>query len=160
MRISGINQYLGGADNVIAMDVLQGEQLQLEGTVRDPGGTAVNISGFTLEASTEFYHIDVESTSRATSVSSLALFDTMSTGYDANKLGDATVAVKDGPSGTFTLTLPSNLYQVPITADISTEVPMVVVYVRYSDGAPGTSGTTSRVNRFILIVRRSKFTND
>ncbi len=159
MRISGIERFIGGADNVVALEILQGEQRLLRGTLRDSQGAALNITGFTLEAMTEFYRATVSTSRRSTMVSSLDLFETGDPGYDAGSLSAATVAITDAPNGVFTLTFPSNLYEVDVDADMTANVPVCVVYVRYSDGAPGASGTTSRVSRFVLIIRRSKFTS-
>ncbi len=156
-RLSNIKEFLGGADNVLQIEVLQGEQHRLTGVLRNTANNALDISGYTLEVATEFYHGTVSTGARSSAVSSLDLFESTDPNYDANSLGEATVAITDGPNGVFQLTIPENLYELDIPADIDGPLPIAVIYVRYSDGTPGAANTSSRVNRFMVIIRRSRF---
>ena len=61
MRVSGIESYLGGADNVNALSVLHGEQLNFSGTVQDENSMAMDITDFTITAVAEFYRATVRS---------------------------------------------------------------------------------------------------
>ncbi len=158
MRISGIEKFIGGADNVVALSILQGEQRRMRGFLRNPDGTPILMQGFHLDVETEFYLANVVTNRRSSIVSDLQPVPTPLPG-DEDKLGEVSIEVEDAAHGAIALTFPTDLYQLPITPDETTDVPMVVVYVRYSDGYPGHPQTLSRVNRFVLFVRRTQFTS-
>ncbi len=159
MRISGIEKFIGGADNVVALSVLQGEQRRLRGFLRNSDGSAIRLNSFHMEVQTEFYLATVVTTRRTSTIADLQPVPTPLP-EDFDKLGQVSVEIESAEHGAIALTFPSDLYKFPITPDETTDVPMVVVYVRYSDGHPDHPQTLSRVNRFVLFVRRSQFISE
>ena len=145
MRVSNIGDFLGGADNVSALEMIQGEQRIFAGSVVDSDDAITDITDFTITAKAEFYTATVGSTSRAITVSDLTLLtDPVSK--------DLTVNKTDNANGEFELVLPSDLYENNIDADIASNVPLAVVYIQYNDGA---DTETIRFSRLLIVIRRS-----
>lgn len=62
MRISNISQYLGGADNVIAREIIEGDQHVFQFQL----GNNIDFSGYTFEVDTELFQANV--TKRGSSI--------------------------------------------------------------------------------------------
>ena len=149
MRVSGIENYLGGADNVQALSYLQGEQLKYTGTVEDENSNAINITNYTISARAEFFKGTVKVQSGTAQISSLV--DNTETGVVDVSL---TVTKTDEANGKFQLVIPSTFYAPEVPIDATTEVPIGVVYLRFSDGA---STPEIRESRMVIIIRRAKY---
>ena len=155
MRISNISQYLGGANNVKAISLIRGEQINYRGTVTDQSTPAnpINISGFTISAVAEFYTADVTiAGSGSSATATLANFQ-------ASSKADATLTVtvdsdQSANTGQFTVTIPTDLALDTDTADLDaqTGVLLAVIYLTYNDG--GTPATI-RKSRIVAIIRHS-----
>ena len=150
MRVSNIGQYLGGASNVAAREVIRGEQLVYRGTVsRD--GTALDIADFTISATAEFYTAGV--TIRGSGNSASATIDSLV----ASTKADATLTVTkevDTSTGQFSVVIPADLADDADTANIDADqgVLLAVVYIEYNDGA---TVPTIRKSRLVVIVRHA-----
>ena len=150
MRLSGIEQYLGGADNVAARSLIRGEQITYEGVV-DNNGVAIDIADWTISAVAEYYTATVAITgsgSRATATVS-ELMD--------NSKADKVIAITkndDTTTGKFSITLPEDLVDEADTAnaDASSGVILAAIYITYNSG--GVTPTI-RKSRMIVLVRHS-----
>ena len=152
MRISGIENYIGGADNVKALSLIQGEQRVLNGQVLNPDGTFVDITDFNISAKVDFYLADVSVTSRSMSIKNLTPTSVAKT----HTIAGITITAE---TGEFSLTIPKDFYvtpagaQIPITADISVDVPLAVVYIDY-DVNQNSPGSSIRASRMVMVLRR------
>ena len=59
MRISNIKEFLGGADNVYARELLRGEQIIYDGIIQDSDGNPIDITSYQLSAVAQFYRGNV-----------------------------------------------------------------------------------------------------
>ncbi len=102
MRISNINHYLGGADQVIAREVLQGNQFLLN--VNTDNTTDFSDSSVTFNISTELF------TSTVTEKRSCIKIDSLSKDANAN-VQSYTKAdlIKNSTTGSFDIKVPSTL---------------------------------------------------
>jgi len=152
MRISGIENYIGGADNVKAFSLIQGEQRILSGQILNPDGTAVDITNFAIIAKVDFYLADVTVTSRAMAITNL-------TKTAVAKTHTITAVKTNDSEGKFNLTVPKDFYvtpgnaQIEIPTDITVDVPLAVMYIDYN--VDSTSETSSiRASRMVFVIRR------
>ena len=65
-RISQIKNFLGGADQVTMMEILQGEQVQLEIALRDPDGNPIDLTSYDFDIAQEFRRVDIVLDNRTT----------------------------------------------------------------------------------------------
>ena len=150
MRVSNISQFLGGADNVAAREIIRGEQLVYQGTVSS-NGAALDIADFVISATAEFYTANVTiSGGRGEPTASVE-------SITAHSKPDTTLTVtkdSDTSTGKFTIIVPEDLADDSDTAAIDAEnaVLLAVVYITYNDGA---TVPTIRKSRLIVIVRHS-----
>ena len=150
MRVSNISQFLGGADNVAAREIIRGEQLIYRGTVsRD--GTALDIADFTISATAEFYTAGVSI--RGSGSSATATIESL----EASSKADSTLTVTketDTSTGRFNVVIPADLATDSDTAGIDADqgVLLAVVYLEYNDGAVTP---TIRKSRLVVIVRHA-----
>jgi len=152
MRISGIENYIGGADNVKALSLIQGEQRVLQGVILNPDGTAMDITTFAITAKTEFYLADVTATPRKMTITNLTKHATAK---------DHTIpGVKiNNAEGTFSITIPADFYvtsgdaQIAIDTDLAVNVPLAVVYIDYNVDS-GVAASAVRSSRIVITMRR------
>lgn len=151
MRVSNISKFLGGADNVNAIDIIRGEQIIYTGTVRNSSGTAIDITNYTISAVAEFYTASTTIATNRSGSDSLTI-DT----FAAHTRADATIAAaKLSPqsSGQFTLTIPADLAADADTAALdASNVLVAVIYITYNDGE---TNATIRKSRLLAIIRHS-----
>ena len=156
MRVSGIAQYLGGADNVNAISLIRGEQINYQGVVREQAeapavGNPIDIAAFTISAVAEFYTADVAITgSGRTATATIS-------GFASSTKADATLTVTkatDTSTGAFTITIPQDLAVDSDTADLdaTTGVLVAVIYITYNDGG---NPATIRKSRVLAFIRHS-----
>jgi len=152
MRISGIENYIGGADNVKSLSLIQGEQRVLGGQILNPDGTPVDITSFAITAKVDFYLADVTVTSRSMAITNLVQNAAAKTHTLA---GIKTIAAE----GKFTITVPKDFYvttandQIEIDTDLTVNVPLAVMYIDY-DTDSGSTDSTIRASRMVLVIRR------
>jgi hypothetical protein len=152
MRISGIENYIGGADNVKSLSLIQGEQRVLSGQIVNADGTAVDITNFAITAKVDFYLADVTVTSRSMSITNLV--------QNAAAKTHALAGTKTTPAeGKFTITVPKDFYvtpgnaQIEIDTDLTVNVPLAVMYIDY-DTDSSSAASTIRASRMVLVIRR------
>ena len=158
MRISGIESYTGGADNVSSFSLIQGEQRIFTGSWQT-GGEPVDITGFAYDitANVEFYTVEkvAVSTSKLTISGDLTLL--------ANPSIKALAVEKiPGEKGAFSLTFPEDFYvdditkeQINIESNIEVDVPMSIAYIKYADRSD-PSNEIIRMSRLVTILRRGE----
>ena len=159
MRISGIESYTGGADNVSSFSLIQGEQRIFKGIWQTGEGTPVDISGdnYEVTANVEFYTVEkvTVSTSKLTISGDLTLL--------ANPSIKALAVEKiPGETGAFSLTFPEDFYvdditkeQIDIESNIEIDVPMAIAYVKYADRSDPNEEII-RMSRIVTIIRRGE----
>ena len=106
MRISGIEQFLGGADNVKAIDMIRGEQRNFQGTITATGTqTPLDITNYVISANVEFYNATATITGRGANLTA-----SITNWMAANPaVDDDTLTVtkdSDPTTGRFTVTIP------------------------------------------------------
>lgn len=179
MRISNITQYLGGARNVIAEEIVQGDQI--EKTI--DFGTD-NLNDYTFEVETELFRANVtergsnnitintfqgvgtDGTSNATSTAVNYSYGSFEVNADSTSITHTApsgqsntpdiigLASGNDSDGKIILTVPSslvsNLRANTFAPADSTNPLIVTMGLRYE-----TSGGTSRTLRFVWVIRYS-----
>jgi len=158
MRISGLESYTGGADNVSSFSMIAGEQRIFKGSWQT-GGEPVDISGdnYEITANVEFYTVEkvAVSTNKLTISGDLTLL--------ANPSIKALAVEKiPGEKGAFSLTFPEDFYVDDVTKDpidiesnIEVDVPMSISYIKYADRSD-PSNEIIRMSRLVTILRRGE----
>ena len=169
MRLSGIKNVLGGADNVSVVEVIQGSQLVWHGAFTEPNpayadwqeldeprpdppdeDVPVNINEFVLTAIPKYY----TATIRSGRGGALAIAPGSFVEVDPPAGAPTELRIVKVPEemGAFTFTFPHDIYTDPILPDITEEVPIVVVFFRYIGGIDGTTAPIM-MHRLLAIMR-------
>ena len=147
-KVSTISNFLGGADNVTAVEIIRGEQVNYQGTVTESDNTTpINLSSFTISATAEFYTATITSSRTGVTVTDITA--------PTPSIVDATltVTILNAVNGTFRLTIPSDLATDAQTTAIDSDSNLIaVVYLSIADGA---SAETIRKSRIVVIVRHA-----
>lgn len=154
MRVSKLEQYIGGADNVNALSVIRGEQYSFTGVIRDPDTSdIVDTQPFTLSAVAEFYQANVTITGSGDRAEAAINSFSIPTTPIADKVITVTKAI-DTTTGQFSLVIPFDLVTDDQTATIDStdNVTVAVIYITYDDGGTNRQIRKSRV---VVIVRHS-----
>ena len=69
MRISNIKQYLGGADNVIARDIIEGDQFQFNFKIGSNPST--NLQNYTFDVDTQLFKANVTNAGSSVTINNL-----------------------------------------------------------------------------------------
>lgn len=145
MRISNIKEYLGGSDDVIAAQIVQGSAKHWVITLADSNNNALDLAGYTFEYDT----INATATVTPAGSSNITLTD-LSVGSNSAVSRDSLVSVTDTDNGVIDLYLGADYFSGDVPFDTNTEVPVVVGTLRYSDGA---TEPTIRSVRTLVVVR-------
>ena len=149
MRLSGIEKYLGGADNVNVMELIRGEQISLPAVIRDSDMAPMNITGWTISNEVHYLRGDVTVTSGRGGTDSATITNwTMPTGEDSDIAVTSTITA--AASGAFRTDLPAALDFRTLTPDANTNVPLVVVTTSFDDNG---SPATIRKSRLVIVSR-------
>lgn len=145
MRISNIQNYLGGADNIIAREVSEGNQFLI--TVSD-GSVDFGDVNTTFNIQTELFEANV------TRERSSIKIDSLQKVYNATKhtYTKAELVHNTSTAGQFELLVPSTLLsdQGNFTADPDDTTPYVVVMkVQWATGTPEIKKSL----RFVFVIR-------
>jgi hypothetical protein len=149
MRISNIQHYLGGADQVIAREVLEGNQFILN---IDTGDNTIDFSSAstTFSVKTELFNSTITESRGSIKINSL----TEAPGAFKGNYPKADV-IKNAANGTFDLLIKSNLLDlVSVSADPAVQVvpnsesPYIVIMK-----CQWTSGDITKSLRFLFIMR-------
>ena len=148
MRISNIGQYLGGTNNVKALEYIVGEERVFSGSIQDNDGVPIDITSFTLSANVEFYTADVTVSSggRGSTESTVTI-----TNWEVDdSLSDKTLTVTktNSSEGLFDVIVPGDFYEGTTIADAQSQVKIGAIWMYYDDG-----NMTKRSSRIIVIVR-------
>jgi len=152
MRISGIENYIGGADNVKALSLIQGEQRILEGQILDSSSNPIDITAFSITATVDFYLADVTVTPRSMVITNL-------TPSTVTKTHTFTGVISDATLGKFKITVPKDFYvtplneQIEIDTDLAVDVPLAVMYLDYNADA-ASDASSIRSSRMVFVIRR------
>ena len=149
MRVSGIENYLGGADNVAVRELLQGDAFSFAGQHVDNEGNPVDITTFTITANVKYYKVDAKFTFNKSGTLASAAF---SNWVKQTDIPDKALVVTktDASMGQFAVLIPDDLATAEQVGaiDATTSVLVAIAYVRHNDG----SGT-SLSHRIMLVVR-------
>lgn len=141
MRISNVNQYLGGADAVVSQEILDGNQITK--TITAEG---IDFTGLTMDVDVELFKATIATTGRAVTITDFA----KETAQAARSL---TGAISAQGNGTFNLTVPKTLLSgftpAPAAASPDATNPYVVAMkVQWAH-----TGGDVRSIRFLWIIR-------
>ena len=142
--LSNVGQFLGGADNVSARIILQGQQFTYGVVLEAAEDVPHDITGWVITATAEFYKGTIVTTETSIAISNAVL--------DPRPVINLTVNVTDAANGRLEILVPTDLYEDNIPTNISENVPFVVIYCKIQDDA-----TTPEIDKFrhILVIRRS-----
>lgn len=147
MRISNIKHYLGGADSVIAREVLEGNQFLLNVSTDD--NTDFSDASVTFDIKTELFDSTITEKRSCVKIDSM----TLNGNHAAQTYNKADVILNAG-TGTFDLKVPSTLLSdfnsgghVHTASPDSTTPYIVVMKVQW------TSGEVIKSLRFLFIMR-------
>ena len=153
MRISGIERFLGGADNVNAIDLIRGEQINYQGQITDPTtNNPIDITSYSISAVAELYNATVAITAGRGGTSTISV---SSIAAPTPAIPDVTlnVTTTNAAMGQFRVTIPENLATDMQTQGIdATNVLIAAIYLTYNDG--GTPATV-RKSRIIAVIRHA-----
>ena len=136
MRISNFDNFLPGADNLYAIEMLQGEQRIFEGQFVDDDGP-INITNFTLETTAVYYTAGIDDSGRTPKYvpkSGVIMDPQPAQSLKLKIIKPEQTETQRLEEGKFTFILPEDLYEGDIEADITTNVPVVVIYNTYITG--------------------------
>ena len=145
MRVTGLKQFLGGADQSIAREILRGEKRIIPLTVRYKNGTPVNFTNATLSAIVEFYRASIEIGNSRANITNLTRETT---------INDRTLTLtpnSDPTTGKSTLIIPEDLAtkEQVAPADSDTNVLVAIFYITYNLGA----NRNILKHRLLIIIR-------
>ena len=149
MRISNVGQYLGGTNNVKALEYIVGEERVFSGVIQDNDGTPINITSYTISANVEFYTatVTVTTTGRGdTATQSIAITSLVQESAVSDKT--LTVNKTNSAQGMFDVIVPGNFYEGDTVADAQTDVKIGAIWMYYDD-----DNMTKRSSRILVIVR-------
>ena len=145
-----IDQYLG-LDGTDAEEIHQGEQWTYQGAVVDSGdGSAVSLSRTTMTATAEFYRLQISTESRE----ELTIERMQPDGANQPRDISEHISITNASGGLFTLTIPADLYPVPIEANTVDNVAAVVVWITLT--TEGIPLPTIDKERIMLVVRHAR----
>ena len=160
MRISGIEAYMGGSDNVSSFSLIQNEMRIFTGQWLTGSGLPVDIQSdrFEITANAEFYTVEscVVTSRKLTISGELTLLDNPA-------LKPLKVEKVHGKIGEFKLTIPEDFFvedvgerePINIDADLSENVPMSIIYIHYADRSDSPDDII-RLSRMVVILRRGE----
>lgn len=158
MRISNISDYLGGAETVVAQELLQGDQKNLTLRIRDAEGSAIDLTNYEVQVRTEVFQATV--TNQRSSIRITSLEPVNNVNHDNYDYGTATLALPtdvleiDNDNSNLIFRVPSTLLSDidnTLFADADTTTPYIVAAgMRISDGATNPSIKTIR---FLFVIR-------
>lgn len=157
MRISNISNYLGGAETVVAQELLQGDRKVLNLKMQDNEGTDLDLTNYSVEVRTELFEATVTNQRSSIKIESL----TKHGGNDANyDYGTATVGSPtsvleiDNTNSTLLFKVPETLVsdlQANHFVDPDTTTPTIVAAgLRINNGETNPSVKTIR---FLFVIR-------
>jgi len=154
MRITNISNFLGGAETVIAEEVIERDQKTLRLVLTDAAGTNLNLTNYSATVGSELFQANVTNARGSVTIDQLTSLN------QTHTYGNSTVAY---PSTVLTIVPASSaiLFKIPATllsdldntrsAPADTNTPFVVACgVQLSDGG---SPATIRTIRFLFIIR-------
>ena len=165
-RISNIKDFLGGASNVQALEILRGEQRTITGTCNitttNTEGvvtkTPQDISNWEITAKTRYTTALVTPTGSGVAGSGVNVTNFAESDVDG-QIDELDISITDGPGGQFAYTIPKELWSEPIAIDATT-VPVVALYINIANGPAPLSGQTDtrtiRQFRTIIIIREGR----
>lgn len=143
MRISNISAFAGGADDVVATQLVDGSARNWDIDLTDQNGDPLNLTGYSYEFSTITAKGDITPAIRGSSFTLENLeLDSGAVAVDQSNLLSVVGAVTDGK---LRLYLPANLYTGTVPFDTNTQTPFVIGTIRINDG--------SITNPVILSIR-------
>lgn len=144
-RLLDWKSFIGGADNVIALDMFPAEQQQFTYAFG-----AVDVSTYTWDIDYQTVVIDQVAFNRNTGEPNYT--DSTVTGFFQSQQGNVgtMIDVTDAANGNVKVTIPAQRYTGKLLPNSRLKVPTTVFSVKYTDG--GTPGTTF-IHRYIISER-------
>ena len=151
MEVTGLKQFLGGADNSTALEIIKGERLRFNIEIVDEQDNAINLTGAELSATAEFYRVTISTTQNNTNITNLA--KELQTGGTpvATKSLSIVATSSQRISGSLTLIIPDDLADglTLAPAGANTNVLTAIVWVSYDLG----SNEGKYIQRIVIIIR-------
>jgi hypothetical protein len=145
-RLLSVKEYLGGADNVISMEMFPSDRKVVNYNF------ARNVSGYTFTADYQSILLDEVKYDRITGDVNLA--DTNVKGYFGNyaTVPGSHIDTSTATAGTIDFAIPANRYTGDLFPSARTNVVMTVVSFEWSVSATPTAGDVTR-HRWAIIER-------
>ena len=168
MRISNINQYQGGANDVVAREYVNGTKTRQQVTIQtgDPL-TPLDLTGFSTQLDVTYGTSSITPSTGRTAgltINSLSLVTDDSTFRSADSNTDPNVSltasdmssivtITNATQGQLHIQWPNNLFPGYVPFNTNTVSPVVIANLRVSDAATETAATNIYSIRFLLFVR-------
>ena len=167
MRIQNINQYQGGANDVVAREYVNGtKQTQLVTISTGPAGstTPFDLSGASFQLDVVFATASSTSSRSGININTLSQvandqsFRTADGNTDTmvalpGKDISSSVTVANATQGQLNIAWPLNLYEGYVPFNTDTNTPVAVATLRIADGSSESSAANVYSVRFLLFVR-------
>ena len=150
-RLSGTANILGGSSNLNVLDLIQGAQKVWEVAVEDDNGP-VDITDFTLEATAKFYSATLLTKRTSNYAVVPGTFQEMDPQPEQPSL---LIEKTDAAAGKFKFVLPDNSYTKYIPPDILSDVPIMVIFFRYTTGIDTDDDPQPILMHRLLVIIRS-----
>lgn len=156
MRVSNINQYAGGADDVIAEEFVQGSVWTTQVTIQDENNMPIDLTSATFRLQATYAKtasITYES-GRAGSTATLGQITkdaAFSAAVDFDGTGSSTdiITVTDAANGVLEIEWPADMYTADVPLDAATDIPTIIATLIVFN----SSGQTEATIRFLRFVR-------
>lgn len=154
MRITNISDYLGGAETVIAEEIIEQDQKTLKLILTDSAGVNLNLANYTATVGTELFSANVTNQRSSITINNLTpLNHTHSYGTATVATPSTVVTINPSDSSVSFKILSTLLSDLDNTrhATADTDTPLVVAAgLQLSDGG---GPATIRTIRFLFVIR-------
>lgn len=146
MQVTNVNEFLGGADQVVGFELLRGERRRQPLRMENSSGTPINFTGATLSATAQFKTGTIATTKKTITITNFA---------DPNPaIANRTLTITpdtDLTQGRATLTIPEDLATASqvAPAGATDNVLMAIVYVTYNLG----NTRDIVIHRLLIVIR-------
>ena len=153
--VTQIKNFLGGADNVALIEILNGERIIAEIDITDENDNAINLTNATITAEVEFHRASLSTSQNGTTINQNTLTREVDSGNNpvANKTLTFSATSEQRTEGKGTITIPEDLAGslALAPAGSNTNVLIGIIYVSFNLGA----NQNINKNRIIVVIRHA-----
>ncbi len=148
MRLSNFQNVLGGANNLVADQIVNGAARNVTFTVTDSDSMPLDLTGYSLAYDT------IQATASTLVPVRVGVFTVGPLVQEDGAVPvdrDTLVSILDATAGIINLYIPANYYSGTVGFDSNTDVPCVIGNLRYTDTA--TTNPETSVIRVLHFIR-------